>query len=82
MSSQQQGTYDFSFETDNVYGHALNYCCVKFMGLGPGEIHLDIGCGYGRIGEKIQSELGQIYVGVDGSKDGLGTSRNPQIRDP
>jgi glycosyltransferase involved in cell wall biosynthesis len=79
MKSQQEaGTYDFPFESDNVYGHALELLLRCKIIPRPGEIHLDIGCGFGGIAEKIQSELGRIYVGVDGSKDGLANlaSRN------
>lgn len=71
MTSQQAGAYDFPFEADNVYGHALNLLLRRKCAPRPGEVHLDIGCGYGAIAEKIQSDLGRVYVGVDGSGYGV-----------
>jgi glycosyltransferase involved in cell wall biosynthesis len=67
----QTGAYDSPFESDNVYGHALDLLLRRKSAPVAGEIHLDIGCGYGCIADKIQSELARVYVGVDGSSDGL-----------
>src|SRR5664279_2395495 len=71
MTFQPKGSHDFSFDPDNVYGHAMDLLLRRKSALRQGEIHLDICCGYGSIAEKIESELGRIYVGVDGSLDGL-----------
>jgi glycosyltransferase involved in cell wall biosynthesis/SAM-dependent methyltransferase len=71
MTSQPTGAYDNPAYPDNVYGHALDLL-RRHKGIArAGEIHLDIGCGYGRIAEEIQAKTGLVYVGVDGSADGL-----------
>ncbi|PXX39321.1 MULTISPECIES: methyltransferase domain-containing protein [Burkholderia] len=64
----QATTYDNAFYPDNVYGHALELL-KKHRPVPTNRaeisIHLDIGCGYGRIAEPLQKELGLKYVGVD-----------------
>jgi 2-polyprenyl-3-methyl-5-hydroxy-6-metoxy-1,4-benzoquinol methylase len=65
----QDVDYDNQFHHDNVYGHCVQLL-RKHSGLrrvqtdGP-RIHLDIGCGFGRIAEPISTELGYDYVGLD-----------------
>ena len=54
--------YDNAYCHNNVYGHALRL--IKAHGAKEG-LHLDFGCGYGRIAEPIQNELGLEYVGFD-----------------
>jgi SAM-dependent methyltransferase len=57
--------YDNCFQIDNVYGHALDLL-LRNRGSSPqGAIHLDIGCGYGRIAEPLTEALGVKYVGCD-----------------
>jgi len=69
------GTYDNAFQTDNVYGHALDLL-VRHRLRAPAEgIHLDIGCGYGRIAEPLVAKLGLKYVGCDADPAGLQSLR-------
>ena len=71
MTGDAKGTYDNPLHADNVYGHALDLLRRHKFESPVEEIHLDIGCGYGRIAERIRSDLGRIYVGIDGSDEGL-----------
>jgi 2-polyprenyl-3-methyl-5-hydroxy-6-metoxy-1,4-benzoquinol methylase/glycosyltransferase involved in cell wall biosynthesis len=59
--------YDFEYNANNVYGHAVSL--IKRFGASSG-VHLDLGCGYGRIAEPI-SEIGLQYIGIDAEKSGL-----------
>jgi len=71
MTAQPAGTYDFPFGEATVYGHALELL-VRHRKPAPAEaIHLDIGCGYGRIAEPLVAALGRKYVGCDGDAAGL-----------
>jgi SAM-dependent methyltransferase len=61
-------SYDNAFSHDNVYGHALELLTryrTKPLDSVRGQIHLDLGCGYGRIAEPLTAALGLRYVGVD-----------------
>lgn len=62
-------TFDNDFAPQNVYGHALSL----LEGLcAPGDsVHLDIGCGFGRMAEPLVQRLRRHYVGVDMDPDGL-----------
>lgn len=62
-------TFDNGFSPLNVYGRALSL----LEGLcAPGDsVHLDIGCGFGRIAEPLVQRLQRHYVGVDMDPDGL-----------
>lgn len=62
-------TYDNQFAIDNVYGHATNLL-GKFS-LQAGGIHLDFGCGFGRIAEALRDRLGLRYIGLDILEAGL-----------
>jgi 2-polyprenyl-3-methyl-5-hydroxy-6-metoxy-1,4-benzoquinol methylase len=66
----EAATYDNAFYPDNVYGHALELVCrhVQAVEFPDDAIHLDIGCGYGRIAEPLVQRLGLKYVGVDVDK--------------
>lgn len=72
MTTQAEGVYDNAFYDDNVYGHALELL-RRSRGEAKGEpgLHLDIGCGYGRIADPLVAELGLTYVGVDADAGGL-----------
>ena len=62
-------TFDNDYAPNNVYGHALTLLrriCVSDSG-----VHLDVGCGFGRIAEPLVASLGCHYVGVDMDQDGL-----------
>ena len=68
MKQECTGAYDNAFAPDNVYGHALALLRrnVEIVDSSCGSaIHLDIGCGYGRIAEEIAASLDVLYVGVD-----------------
>jgi len=69
------GTYDNAFQTDNVYGHALDLLARHRSRAPAGGIHLDIGCGYGRIAEPLVVTLGLKYVGCDADPAGLRSLR-------
>ncbi len=61
--------YDNAFADDNVYGHAVALIAdTKPL---RGGIHLDFGCGYGRMAEVLRDRLGLRYIGVDINEDGL-----------
>lgn len=67
-------SYDNAYSYDNVYGHAfelLKRNQHQIGGYANGAIHLDIGCGFGRIAEPLTELLGLKYVGIDGEKSGL-----------
>lgn len=76
MSQQEAGVYDNAFYHNNVYGHALGLLSRHRTRTTEGEIHLDIGCGYGRIAEPLTAELGVIYVGTDADEGGLDSLRD------
>lgn len=58
--------YDNAYSFDNVYGHAVELLRRHPSALSdaPG-IHLDIGCGYGRIAEHIEAQTQRRYIGLD-----------------
>jgi hypothetical protein len=66
-------TYDNDFAEDNVYGHV-----IKLLGKvkGHNSVHLDIGCGFGRIAEQICRATGAEYVGVDCDDAGLNSLKD------
>jgi 2-polyprenyl-3-methyl-5-hydroxy-6-metoxy-1,4-benzoquinol methylase/glycosyltransferase involved in cell wall biosynthesis len=74
MIESPAGTYDNAFQTDNVYGHALELL-VRHKVQVPDGIHLDVGCGYGRIAEPLVAALGVQYVGCDADSAGLESLR-------
>ncbi|WCK16162.1 methyltransferase domain-containing protein [Agrobacterium tumefaciens] len=69
-----EGHYDNRFEWDNVYGHAVKLL-IRKRAVGHGAeqdgVHLDLGCGYGRIAEQVISNLRMEYVGIDGAPEGV-----------
>lgn len=69
--------YDHAFEPDNVYGRALGLvrAHVDASAAAAGAIHLDLGCGFGRIAEPLKAATGLAYVGVDGDERGLASLR-------
>ncbi|QGG58187.1 methyltransferase domain-containing protein [Paenibacillus sp. B01] len=58
--------YKFEYAFDNVYGHAFSL--LKKFNFPKNGVHLDMGCGWGAISEKI-NELGLHYVGMDADPD-------------
>ncbi|MEI2826939.1 MAG: hypothetical protein V9F04_11425 [Dermatophilaceae bacterium] len=54
--------YDFGYSDNNVYGRAVTL--ITDLRLASGEVHLDLGCGFGAIAEQIAG-LGLGYVGAD-----------------
>lgn len=56
--------YDNAFAPTNVYGQVLALL-TRYAGQGRGGLHIDIGCGYGRIAEELESRLSLTYIGLD-----------------
>jgi hypothetical protein len=65
------GTYDNQYSYNNVYGHAVALLRQHRAETIDQQLHLDIGCGYGRIAEPITADLGLAYVGADIDEGGL-----------
>jgi glycosyltransferase involved in cell wall biosynthesis/2-polyprenyl-3-methyl-5-hydroxy-6-metoxy-1,4-benzoquinol methylase len=67
-------SYDHQYSSDNVYGRALDLLKRNrhraLIGT-TDAIHLDIGCGFGRIAEPLVGALGIQYIGIDGEPAGL-----------
>jgi 2-polyprenyl-3-methyl-5-hydroxy-6-metoxy-1,4-benzoquinol methylase/glycosyltransferase involved in cell wall biosynthesis len=76
VKQQIIGTYDNQYYYNNVYGHALALLRRQQVDGIEGKIHLDIGCGYGRIAEPLTAELGATYVGIDADGGGLASLRS------
>jgi 2-polyprenyl-3-methyl-5-hydroxy-6-metoxy-1,4-benzoquinol methylase len=75
MSQQAADVYDNAFYDNNVYGHALSLLSKHRVRSRAGEVHVDLGCGYGRIAEPLTAELGLTYIGVDADEGGLASLR-------
>ena len=75
MSRGAPDVYDHRFEPDNVYGHAL--ALLARFGRAPfaDKLHLDIGCGFGRLAEPLVAATGLQYVGLDRDEAGLRSLR-------
>lgn len=71
ISSSYKHPYDNAYDKDNVYGKALKLLCKNRTPKRPNQIHLDLGCGFGRIAEPLVQELGVHYVGIDRDQSGL-----------
>ena len=67
-------SYDNAFQPDNVYGQSIalleQYRDIGRLQGSEGDIHLDLGCGFGRIAEVIRDRLKLTYVGIDGAPNG------------
>ncbi|WP_174804036.1 methyltransferase domain-containing protein [Martelella limonii] len=66
--------YDHAYEVNNVYGHALDLLSEfseRVVDIASNGVHLDLGCGFGRIAEPLTERLGLHYIGVDGDDRGL-----------
>jgi len=66
----RHGAYDNPFFPDNVYGHALELL-ARNRAQSDHALHIDIGCGYGRIAEPLVARLGLTYVACDLDEDAL-----------
>ena len=66
-------SYKHSYEPISMYGNVI---ALLRQNRAPGDIHLDIGCGYGAIAEPIRDELGITYLGFDLAEDGLESLRS------
>lgn len=67
-------TYDHQYAADNVYGRALDLLKRnrhRALIETKDAVHLDIGCGFGRIAEPLTEALGLRYIGIDGDSTGL-----------
>jgi SAM-dependent methyltransferase len=65
-----RGAYDNPFAFDNVYGHALELLARHRLQRHEA-LHIDIGCGYGRIAEPLKERLGLTYIACDLDEDAL-----------
>ncbi len=65
MSTQ----YDNAYAENNVYGHTVEL--LKSISRSSGSIHIDFGCGFGRMAEFIRDDLGVRYIGVDIDEEAL-----------
>ncbi|WP_162241845.1 methyltransferase domain-containing protein [Pseudorhodoferax sp. Leaf267] len=57
--------YDNAYAYDNVYGHVVELLRRHRPFKAEDGVHVDLGCGYGRMGEAVQGELGRHYIGFD-----------------
>ncbi|MFM0349762.1 methyltransferase domain-containing protein [Paraburkholderia sp. RL17-347-BIC-D] len=73
MQSKKYHEYDNQFVHTNVYGHAFDLLVRNRSSsqVGTEVIHLDIGCGFGRIAEPLVEANDISYVGVDLEESGL-----------
>lgn len=61
-----KNNYDNPYSFENVYGHSLAILQRhESVRDGVRSVHLDLGCGYGRIAEEIEDRLGLHYIGLD-----------------
>lgn len=67
------GIYDNPYFVDNVYGHTR--ALLERVGSRRGGLHLDIGCGFGRMAEALRDDLGLVYVGLDMDDEALASLR-------
>lgn len=71
MRQEDRPTYDNPFYHNNVYGHALELL-TSHMGVhSPGALHVDVGCGFGRIAEPLVAKTGLHYLGLDAGSAGV-----------
>ena len=67
----RHGAYDNSYAPDNVYGHAVELLRRHRVGSSGAALHIDVGCGYGRIAEPLAEALHVTYIGCDLDEGGL-----------
>jgi glycosyltransferase involved in cell wall biosynthesis len=75
-SADLRSSDEADLRSNEVCKHALCLLTHRGSALRSGELHLDVGCTFGPLAEKVESCLGRIYVGVGDSRDdltGLGT---------
>lgn len=61
-----KNNYDNGYYLDNVYGHVLTLLSRHLSAEHPkNSVHLDLGCGYGRIAEALSVETKLHYLGLD-----------------
>jgi SAM-dependent methyltransferase len=66
--------YDNAYYPNNVYGHVK--ALLERTGVRPGELHLDFGCGFGRIAEPLRAELSLTYLGFDADPRALASLKS------
>ena len=68
--------YDNQYAVDNVYGHAVALLARHRQGApSPDAVHLDLGCGFGRMAEVVRQTLGCHYLGLDKDVEGVASLR-------
>ena len=73
--NESYSEYDNLYAVDNVYGHAVELLTKVVTRGADSPVHLDIGCGYGRIAEPLVLSTGLSYIGVDASSLGVESLR-------
>ncbi|MEC0245088.1 methyltransferase domain-containing protein [Paenibacillus chitinolyticus] len=69
MSNNKDYAYKFQYAHDNVYGHVVSL--LENIELSEEHIHLDLGCGWGAICDKISENHKLHYLGVDASVEAV-----------
>ncbi len=69
-TNHQDYAYDHAFAHNSVYGNALALL-KRQPQRSDHALHLDVGCGFGRIAEPLVEALGRTYVGCDVDELGL-----------
>jgi hypothetical protein len=64
--------YNHAYLEISVYGHVMS---LLRQYAGKQGVHVDIGCGYGAIAERVRDDLGLTYLGFDASDDGMAALR-------
>lgn len=67
--------YDNPYYADNVYGHVVALL-ESSVGRRPGAVHVDIGCGFGRIAEPLTQATGVAYMGFDMDDEAIASLRS------
>lgn len=71
MTLNASVNYDHPYYHDTVMGHAVALLEEYKDRSRPVGVHLDLGCGYGRMAEDLVKRTGAEYVGIDADPRGL-----------
>lgn len=67
--SMDEYPYKFQYAIDNVYGHTVSL--LGQFDFPQQGIHLDIGCGWGAISDKLIENQKVHYIGIDAAQDAV-----------
>jgi hypothetical protein len=65
--------YQHDYQELSVYGNVMTLLREH---AGKQGVHIDIGCGYGAIAERVRYDLGLSYIGFDRADDGMSSLRD------